>query len=129
MTTPLTLSTEHRDARRQATIDFADLGASNSRIKFYNAADTLLATITLAKPCGSIVSHAIVLEQDDPLDDIVVVTGTASYANWINGNDVLVASGAVTTDAGDGPFRVAGTSSGTLFAGGLAILGDITLDG
>lgn len=129
MTTPMTLSTAHRDARRQATIDFADIGASNSRIEFYNVADTLLATITLAKPCGSVVSHAIVLEQDDPLADNVVVTGTATYANWLNGNDVLVASGAVTNDAGDGPFRVAGTSSGILFAGGLAILGTTALDG
>ncbi|MES2040833.1 MAG: hypothetical protein V4495_23710 [Pseudomonadota bacterium] len=65
----------------------------------------------------------------DPLADIIAVTGTASYAKWVNGSGALVASGVVTDDAGDGPFRLGGSSSGIVFAGGLAILGTTTLDG
>ena len=119
----LTISTAHRHARLQASIDFADTGVANSQIRLYDAADTLLVSMVLAKPCGSIVSDAIVLEQADPSGDQITTGGSAVWAIWVNGDDEVVAEGDVTDTAGDGPFKVSGTTGTLLYAGAFAILG------
>ncbi|MBK1693124.1 hypothetical protein, partial [Ectothiorhodospira mobilis] len=58
----LAISVAHNNARLQATADYADTGALNSRIRLYDAADVPLVTITLAKPCGAIVANKLVLK-------------------------------------------------------------------
>ena len=124
----LTISVAHNNARLNATIATADAGAGKSRIRLYDASDVLLATVTLAKPCGSIVSDKLVLTQDNPTADMIVATGTAVRADWINGAGVSIGGGAVTDNAGDGPFKLGGTSGTSLYAGGLVVLGTTQLE-
>jgi len=123
----LAVSTAHNNARLAATVAFADTGTANSRIHLYDATDTLLVTMTLAKPCGAIVADKLVLDQLDPVGDLIATTGTAVSGVWVNGDDAVVAEGTVSDDAGSGDFKVGGTSGTTLYAGGRAILGTTEL--
>lgn len=119
----LAVSTAHNNTRLAATVAFADTGTANSRIHLYDASDVLLVTITLDKPCGTIVADKLVLEQLDPVGDLIATTGAAVSGVWVNGDDDVVAEGTVSDDAGSGDFKVGGTSGTTLYAGGRAILG------
>lgn len=118
-----TISAAHNNARLAATIGFADAGPAASTIEIYDAADVLLATITLAKPCGAVASDLLVLTQADPTTDLITTTGAAQHATWRSGSGQIVAQGPVTDATGDGPFVLAGAAGLTLYAGGLAILG------
>lgn len=124
----LTITAAHNDYRLQGTMSYADLGVANSRIRFYDASDNLLVTMVLTKPCGSIVSHKLVLTQAAPGGDQITVQGTAVRAEWINGNGDIVGSGAATDEAGDGPFKIAGTTGTLLYTGAYALLGVTELD-
>lgn len=123
----LSISVAHNNARLQATLDFADTGALNSRIQFYDAADVLLVTMTLAKPCGAIVSNKLVLQQADPAGDFITTQGEAVTGVWVNGAGAVVGEGTVTDEAGDGDFKVSGTTGTLLYAGARAILGTTEL--
>lgn len=124
----LTITAAHNNYRLQGTISYADLGTANSRIRFYDASDVLLVTMVLSKPCGSIVSNKLVLTQAALGGDQINTQGTAVRAEWINGNGDIVGSGAATDEAGDGPFKIAGTSGTLLYAGAYALLGVTELD-
>jgi hypothetical protein len=130
------ISVALNNARLEATRDFADLGTGNSTILLYSTTQPLpgaaeaadpLVTITLAKPCGSLISNLLVLEQDAPAGDLIVNTGAALWGRWINGNGDWMADGDVTDESGAGDFKVVGTAGTTLYAGGKAILGDTGL--
>ena len=119
----LAISVEHNNALLAATVAFADTGALNSRIHLYDAADTLLATMVLDKPCGAVVADVLALTQLDPVGDMVAVTGSAVTGVWVNGADDVVAEGTVSDEAGSGDFKVSGTTGTMLYAGARAILG------
>ena len=119
----LAISVEHNNARLAATVAFADTGSANSRIHLYDAADTLLATMVLDKPCGAVVADVLELVQLDPVGDMVAVTGSAVTGVWVNGSDDVVAEGTVSDEAGSGDFKVSGTTGTMLYAGARAILG------
>ena len=123
----LAISIAHNNARLQATADYADAGALNSRIRLYDVADVLLVTLTLAKPCGAIVANKLVLEQADPTGDMIPVQGSATKGVWINGANEVVGEGTVTDEAGDGDFKISGTTGTLLYAGARAILGTTQL--
>ena len=118
-----TIPAAHNNARLAATLAYADAGAEKSRIEFYDGNDVRLGTVVLAKPCGAIVSDALVLTQLDPVNDLVAVSGVAVKAAWIAGNNALVAAGSVTDETGSGPFILQGTAGTQLYAGGRLILG------
>lgn len=132
------LSTELVLAQLQATIDFADDAAGNSVIKIYTealpeAGDTPLATIVLDKPCGVIAGSSFSLIPDDPLGTLVTTSGIPHGARWEQSDGTLVARGSVTDVANGGDFTVnggetpVGETSPQLYAGGLVLLGDVTL--
>lgn len=125
-------------AQLQATIDFADDAPGNSVIKLYveavpTDAHTPIATITLDKPCGVIASGSFDLIAEDPLGSLVTSNGIPHGARWEKSDGALVARGSVTDASNGGDFTVSGgeTPSGEtspqLYAGGLVILGDVTL--
>ena len=124
----LTISAAHHVARLQATMDYADTGVANSRIRFYDASDNLLVTMVLTKPCGTITGGQLVLTQAALGGDQITVQGAATRAEWINGNGDLVGSGNATDEAGAGPFKVSGTTGTLLYAGAYALLGVTALD-
>lgn len=124
----LTISTAHNNVRLAASLEYADTGSANSRVHFYDASDTLLVTMVLSKPCGSIVSNKLVLQQDEAGGDQITTEGDAHHAVWINGDGDTVGTGLVTDEAGDGPFKVSGTTGTHLYAGAYALLGLTELD-
>ena len=50
-----------------------------------------------------------------------------AWGQWCDGASRAIASGAVTDEAGDGPFKLAGTAGTLIYEGGLVLLGSATL--
>ena len=132
----LAITAAHNAARLQGTQGFADSGAQSSRIRLYASArpaiggDPLaipLVEIVLAKPCGEINAGVLTLVQADAGGDLIAQTGTALWARWVNGDEILIADGSVSDAAGDGDFKVSGTTGTMLYAGARAVLGNSTL--
>lgn len=139
----MTLGADHALAQLAASIAFADAGAQPSRIRLYADAGAAtgaapvgvpMAEVTLAKPCGSIAAGQLTLHIADAAGALVLVTGQPRAAQWVSGDDKLVAAGTVTDMDHGGDFRVGGapTAPGddtpTLYAGGLVLLGAVVLD-
>ena len=125
----LDISVLHRTRRNEASIALANEGAGASKINLYDTAGgTLLGVRTLADPCGAIVAATgrIQLAQATT-DDLVVMNGSAGYAEWVNGDGVVIATGAVTDAAGAGPFKLTGGTA--LYAGGILRLVEPALVG
>ena len=126
------ISVEHNDARLLGIIAFADFGAQQSKIQYFSTARGAvgadpgaapLVTMVLKKPCGAVIDHALVLEQAAPGGDLITAQGSALWGRWINGAGVIVGEGDVSDEAGDGLFKVSGTTGTLLYAGARAILG------
>ena len=122
--TDFTVSSALREAHLAATVALADSGSGNSYIVVYNAAAAPLATLHLAKPCGTVSGAVLRLSQQEPGGDLIAETGIATSASWFAGNGILVAQGAVTDESGPGPFILGGSAGTQLYAGGRAILGE-----
>lgn len=132
----LSISTALAAARIAATRDFIDLGTAHGRIRFYGNTQPAagatpgaspLAEITLAKPCGSITDAVLTLAQNDTAGDLILLNGAAIWARVVNGNGDFVMDGDVSDEAGDGAFKVAGTTGTALYAGGSLLLGTTAL--
>ena len=123
----ISISTAHRAARNQASIDMADTGPAPSCIKLYTAeGGTLLATRTLANPAGTINAQGrIVLAASAA--DLVAETGSVGWAEWCDSAGAVMAAGTVTDQAGAGDFKLAGTSGTTVYQGGRVLLDDVIL--
>lgn len=130
-------------AQLAATIAFADTGSGASTIHLYTdaaAADgsapagSPIASIALAKPCGSIADGQLTLHPADAAGALVLASATPRAAQWISADGLLVAAGTVTDTEHAGDFRIGGaaTASGDdspqLYAGGLVLLGAVVLD-
>lgn len=119
----ITVTTAHRAARSAATVAQADAGVGSSSIKFYTSpGGTLLAMRGLSKPCGTIIADGRISLQPSGANDLVLTTGEPTWAEWCDGNGLMIASGAVTNEAGPGPFKLAGTESMIIYQGGLLLL-------
>ena len=105
----LTPTTAHRTARNTATLALMDTGAGTARINFYTAAaGTLLATRTLANPSGVINAAGRIELAQAAATDLVAASGSATYAELVSADDVVLGSGDVTDSAGSGVFKLAG---------------------
>ena len=117
-----------RAAANAHTITVADAGAGPSTLRLYTDADpvteerTLLASIVLSKPCGTIVSGQIQLAQADPLGDMVAATGVPTFAQWCDGDGVVIAECTVSPADGDGDLKISTRQDGMIFAGGFVTL-------
>lgn len=119
------ISAAHALARLQATQAFADSGPEASRISLYDAAEQLLVTLTLTKPCGQIVEGGyLVLTQASGSGDMILTSGQAAIGIWATGDGQLIGRGQVTDEAGAGHFKLLGSTGTQLYAGGKAILGE-----
>lgn len=130
------LTTEHTDARNLAaqaaasvaSIANADTGAGPSTIKVYSVPDsetelrTLLTTLTLTKPCGTVVDRRIRLTQAAAIGDLVLATGVPVYAEWCNGDGLAIARCTVSSASGTGELKLSGREDGQVFAGGYVTL-------
>ena len=125
----MNITTVHRAARNQASIDLANVGGA-STIKLYTEqGGTLLAVRTLAEPCGAITAEGRIQLLPAAVNDLVAATGTPTWAEWCDGAGVAIAGGAVTDEAGAGPFRLEGTGTMIIYEGGVVTLASPALLG
>lgn len=135
----LILTKSARALRNAATIAQADSGEGNSRVHLYSAqGGSLVAVRQLAKPCGTVRldDGRIQLAADPLANDLVIVTGPATWGEWLAGDGTVVASGPVTDSNGNvsdgsggvvptgdvGPWVLSGTNGTQLYAGGVVLL-------
>ena len=138
----MVIGQDHALAQLAATLAFADAAASASVILLFSDVSAAtgstpavapLATIELAKPCGTIAGGVLSLSPADPGGALVMQTGVPRAAHWLRGDGVLVAAGTVTDSDNGGDFVVAGAAtapgetSPTLYAGGKVLLGAVAL--
>lgn len=126
----LAITTAHRAARNAASIAIADAGPGPSSVKLYTAdGGTLLGVRTLAKPCGAITAEGRIALQGAAVQDLVVASGAVAWATWCDGSGAPVAAGAVTDEAGPGPFRLKGATGTNVYEGGVVALDSTALLG
>lgn len=138
----MVIGPEHALAQLAASLVFADAGPLNSTIYLYDDAAVAngsapggapLASVELAKPCGAITEGVLTLNVLVPGGNMLGTTGTPRAARWVNGSGKLVAAGTVTDPDNGGDFTIQGgttapgETSPTLYAGGLVLLGAVTL--
>ena len=129
MSAVIAVTVAHRAARNQASIDLAGVGGA-STIKLYTEqGGTLLAVRTLAEPCGTITAEGRIQLLPAAVNDLVAATGTPTWAEWCDGAGVAIAGGAVTDEAGAGPFRLEGTGTMIIYEGGVVTLASPALLG
>ena len=119
MVAKLTIS--HRAARNQASLDQAHAGAGAAAcIKFFTAeGGTLLAVRNLAHPCGVITAVGRISLAPAATTDLVLTTGTPTWGEWCNRDGDAIWGATVTSESGDGPFKLKGTASGVIYEGGI----------
>lgn len=121
------ISPQHNEARLLGTLAFLDAGAANATISIYATArpvggadplGTPLATLTLSRPCATLIGGVLVLE---PIvaPATVTTTGAAVWARWLNGDGVWALDCDVSVEAGVGELRLTQLQ---LYAGGLVPL-------
>ena len=119
------ISAAHALVRLQATLAYADAGQDASRIALYDSAEQLLVTLTLTKPCGQITEGGyLLLTQANGSGDMILASGQAASGVWSTSDGKLIARGQVTDEAGQGHFKLLGSTGTQLYAGGKAILGE-----
>lgn len=127
------LSVAANDARLAGLLEFADAGVAASRIKFYATPQPSLgaapgagaiATVVLAKPCGVVGSHKLVLQQSNPAGDLIAANGEVLWGRWENGDGAIVVDGDASDESGTGFFKIEGTDGTALRAGGRLTLGN-----
>lgn len=92
-----------RTALCNTAVDLLDAGAGNGLLKFLNSSDTVLCTITLAKPAFSAASGPTATLLGAPLSGTVGVAGTVTKF-WMTDSNSLAATtiaGTVSTSGAD----------------------------
>lgn len=119
------ISAAHALTRLHATLAFADSGPEASRIALYDAAEQLLVTLTLTKPCGQITEGGyLLLTQANGGGDMIIASGQAAIGVWSTSDGKLIGRGLVTDEVDQGHFKLLGSTGTQLYAGGKAILGE-----
>ncbi|WP_218239758.1 hypothetical protein [Comamonas fluminis] len=119
------ISAAHALVRLQATLAYVDAEQEPSRIALYDANEQLLVTLTLTKPCGQITADgSLLLTQANGGGDMIISSGQASIGIWSTSDGKLIGRGLVTDEAGQGHFKLLGSTGTQLYAGGKAILGE-----
>ena len=105
-------------ARLQGMLAWLDAGSSNARIELMGdtwpgagvPGGTLLATITLASPCGSVHGDVLLLSSSTSEGPAVAVSGEARWARLVTADGLWALDCAVAVDA-------EGSTAGLLIAG------------
>jgi hypothetical protein len=91
----------------------------------YDASAVALVTMLFARPAATLVAHALVFQQGNPLGDFIGTQGSAVSFELYSGAGVLGGSGDVSSMAGTGALKVSGTTDTLLYQGARAILGSL----
>ena len=96
----VTYTTAVKTARMNAVKDQIDGGTGAGKLKIRNSSDTILATITLSDPCGT-VTNGVLTFSGTPLSDTSAdASGTAANAIITDSSDTTVISGLTVGTSG-----------------------------
>ena len=116
------ISATFNEARLQGVINFLSQGTDNATVEIYAAprpsfgdpaAGSLLVTILLAEPVGTLGAGALTLTPTP--EGLILATGQAAWARVRNGSAALAWDCDVSDLAGDGELKMPTTQ---LYAGG-----------
>ena len=117
------ITQEHNEARLSGTLSFLDAGTNPARLRIYGGtrpanpaatpASAMLVEIPLTKPAGTISNGLLTLTQQE--DGLIAVTGIATWARLVNGNDVTALDLDCSGTNGAGDVKLATTQ---LYLGG-----------
>lgn len=97
----VTYSTSAKSARMTAVVNEIDAGAGAGKLKIRNSSNTILATITLADPSGTVSNGVLTFDFDPDVSDTSAdASGTADNAIITDSNDVTVISGLTVGTSG-----------------------------
>lgn len=115
------MTRDHRAARNQTSLNTAHAGAgAASLIRFLSEeGGVVLAIRHLAHPCGVITAEGRISLQPAAATDLVLATGSPTWAEWCNRDGDVIWAATVTAADGPGPFKLKGTSSGVIYEGGI----------
>ena len=102
----VTYSNAAKEDRLQAVIALIDAGASPGKLKIGTAGmATVLATLTLADPCGAASAGALTFDFDPDISVAAAEAGTAAAATITDSDDNVVISG-LTVGVGSGDIQL-----------------------
>jgi len=97
----VTYSTAAKAARMTAVVGQIDAGAGAGKLKIYTSGGALLlATFTLADPCGSVSGAVLTFDFDPDLSATAGNTGTAAVATITDDADTVIISGLTVGTSG-----------------------------
>lgn len=97
----VTYTTAVKTARMQAVADQIDAGASPGKLKIRDSGNVVLATLTLADPCGTAAAGVLTLDFDPDISDTSAdASGTAANAIITDSADTTVISGLTVGTSG-----------------------------
>ena len=67
--------------------------------------------------------------QGASVQDLVAASGAVAWATWCDGSGAAIAAGAVTDEAGAGPFKLKGATGANVYEGGVVALDSTALLG
>ena len=102
----VTYSTACKQARLEAVIAQIDAGAGAGKLKIRDSGNVVLATLTLADPCGSASGGTLTFDFDPDISDASAdASGTAANAIITDSADTTIISG-LTVGAGSGDIQL-----------------------
>lgn len=96
----VTYSTATKSARMTAVVNEIDAGAGAGKLKIRDSGNTILATITLTDPSGTVSNGVLTFDFDPDISTTASATGTAANAIITDSNDVTVISGLTVGTSG-----------------------------
>lgn len=97
----VTYTTAAKNARLQAVADLIDAGVSPGKLKIRDSGNVVLATLTLADPCGTVSGAVLTFDFDPDISDTSAdASGTAANAIITDSADTTVISGLTVGTSG-----------------------------
>lgn len=98
---PVNYSTAAKNARLNAVVAQIDAGAGAGKLKIRDSSNVVLATLTLADPCGTVSAGVLTFDFDPDISDTSAdAPGTAANAIITDDADTTVISGLTVGTSG-----------------------------
>lgn len=105
----VTYETAVKTARMQAVVTQIDEGTGAGKLKIRDGSNNILATFTLADPCGTVSGAVLTFDFDPDISVTAGATGTATNAIITDSDDETKISG-LTVGVGTGDIQLDSTS-------------------
>ena len=105
----VTYETAVKTARMQAVVTQIDEGTGAGKLKIRDGSNNILATFTLADPCGTVSGAVLTFDFDPDISATAGANGTATNAIITDSDDETKISG-LTVGVGTGDIQLDSTS-------------------